>query len=66
MSDSDVFAKCCMCGKQIKKGETYVKCSVSACNSGRFKLAFCSVACWDAHLPVARHRKASYIEEVAK
>jgi hypothetical protein len=54
-----------MCGKQIQKGATYFKCTVSACNSGRLKLVFCSPACWDAHLPTARHRKAAYTEHTA-
>ena len=62
---ADVFAKCSMCGKALKVGDTYVRCSVSACNSGRMKLVFCSPGCWDAHLPTARHRKASYTEHVA-
>jgi hypothetical protein len=62
----ELFAKCCMCGKEIHKGATYFKCTVSACNSGRMKLVFCSPNCWDAHLPTARHRKAAYTEHVAK
>ena len=32
-------------------------CSVSTCNQTRTALAFCTVSCWDAHLPVARHRE---------
>jgi histone H3/H4 len=37
---------------------------VSTCNSGRFQLAFCSVRCWDAHLPSMNHRGSTYaIEE---
>jgi hypothetical protein len=27
------------------------------------KLRFCSVACWEKHVPTARHRKASWIAE---
>jgi len=60
-----LFAKCCMCGKEIHRGEIYYKCTVSACNSGRLKLIFCSPACWDAHLPTARHRKAACTEHTA-
>jgi hypothetical protein len=26
---------------------------------------FCTIGCWDAHLPTARHRNASAIEETA-
>ena len=60
------FAVCSMCRKPIQLGSKYWRCSVSTCNSGRIKLMFCSVSCWDAHLPTARHRNASAIEEVAK
>lgn len=59
------FAVCSMCRKPIALRSKYWRCSVSTCNSGRVKLAFCSVACWDAHLPTARHRNASAIEEIA-
>jgi hypothetical protein len=54
-----------MCRKKIAVGEKYFRCSVTACNTGRLKLYFCSVACWDAHLPTARHRNASAVEETA-
>jgi hypothetical protein len=57
--------KCCMCGKQIGRGEKLYRCTVSACNTGRLKLVFCSPGCWDAHLPTARHRKAGYTEHTA-
>jgi hypothetical protein len=59
------FAVCSMCRKPIQLHSKYWRCSVSTCNSGRIKLMFCSVSCWDAHLPTARHRNASAIEEVA-
>ena len=54
-----------MCRKPIALGAHYYRCSVTACNTGRVKLYFCSTACWDAHLPTARHRNASCVEEVA-
>jgi hypothetical protein len=60
------FAVCSMCRKPIPLETKYYRCSVSTCNSGRVKLMFCSMACWDAHLPTARHRNASAIEEIAK
>ena len=59
------FAVCSMCRKPIAFGAKYLRCSVTACNAGRMKLVFCTPACWDAHLPTARHRSASYIEETA-
>jgi LSD1 subclass zinc finger protein len=62
---ADFFGVCSMCRKQIPFGAKVVRCSVTACNSGRMKLLFCSTACWDAHIPTARHRNASYLEETA-
>jgi hypothetical protein len=59
------FAVCCMCKKKIAYGARFYRCSVTACNSGRLKLIFCSPQCWDAHLPTARHRNASYVEGTA-
>ncbi|MDW8281189.1 MAG: hypothetical protein RMK29_05725 [Myxococcales bacterium] len=38
---------------------------MSTCNAGRLKFYFCSLPCWEAHLPTARHRSASAIEEIA-
>ena len=65
MSPSPAFV-CSMCRKPIPMGQKYFRCSVSTCNSGRIKLVFCSMACWDAHLPTARHRNAAAIEEIAR
>lgn len=62
---AEPFVVCSMCRKQLSIGEKVWRCSVSTCNSGRVKLWFCTVACWDAHLPTARHRNASAIEEIA-
>lgn len=36
---------------------------MSTCNRKRLGLYFCTVACWDAHLPEARHREAWAIEK---
>ncbi len=60
MADKNWY--CSSCRALIKVGATYYRCSVSSCNSGRMKLRFCSVACWKAHVPTARHRKAAYVE----
>jgi hypothetical protein len=27
------------------------------------KLRFCTQACWEKHVPTARHRNASFVEE---
>jgi len=57
--------KCSVCKTPIGFGVKYYKCSVSTCNTTRFQLQFCSVDCWDAHLPVQRHRSAHASEVVA-
>jgi hypothetical protein len=59
------FALCATCRKSIPMGAHYVRCSVTACNAGRLKLSFCNSVCWEKHLPTARHRSASFVEEVA-
>lgn len=60
------FAICAMCKNPILMGSKYFKCTVSTCNTKRLKLAFCSIVCWDAHVPGARHRDAAAIEVVAR
>lgn len=60
----DVWKTCSTCKKPILHGGKWFRCSVSTCNSGRFQLAFCSVSCWDAHVPAMSHRSGVYaIEE---
>jgi hypothetical protein len=54
---------CATCRKLIPLGTSAVRCTVASCNSGRLKLRFCSVGCWEKHVPTARHRKAAYILE---
>jgi hypothetical protein len=54
---------CATCRKLIALGATAYRCSVASCNAGRMKLRFCSVACWEKHVPTARHRKASWVAE---
>lgn len=49
---------CSSCKKPIAHGQTYWVCSVSTCNRARTPYQFCSVACWDAHVPVMNHRSA--------
>ena len=40
-------------------------CSVSTCNRKRTAYRFCSVECWEEHLPLMRHREAWAVEEKA-
>lgn len=52
----DVWRKCSSCKKDIFTGQTYYLCSVSTCRGSATNYAFCSVNCWDAHVPIERHR----------
>ena len=58
MSDADFFRVCSTCKKPIGFGADYFRCSVSTCNRNKVALYFCSLACWDSHLPEAKHRDA--------
>lgn len=52
------WKKCSVCKTVIPVGGKYYTCSVSTCNRARDTKVFCSVACWDAHVPVMGHRSA--------
>jgi hypothetical protein len=55
---SETWRVCSSCRKDIGFDTVYFTCSVSTCNRKRLALYFCSMECWDAHLPTARHREA--------
>jgi hypothetical protein len=59
------WRRCSACKSPIELGSTYWVCSVSTCNQKRTGLVFCSVSCWEVHLPVARHREAWAEERTA-
>ncbi len=59
------WRRCSSCKNEIDLGAVYWTCSVSTCNRKRTGLVFCTVSCWDAHLPVARHREAWAEEKTA-
>ena len=66
MSNEDnSWEKCSICKKSIPFGAKYFQCSVSTCKHPRTGMRFCSSDCWDAHLPLARHREAWAEEAVA-
>jgi len=54
MDQSGVWRKCGSCKKEIRFGAIYQVCSVSTCS----KMVFCSVDCWDLHVPVMNHKSA--------
>jgi hypothetical protein len=59
------FRLCSSCKKPLAFERPYYRCSVSTCNRPRTELTFCSVSCFDAHVPVVRHRDAWAEEAVA-
>lgn len=56
---------CSTCKKEIPFRGRYHACNVSTCNRGHTALAFCSVECWDSHVPLLRHRDAWAVEKSA-
>jgi len=58
VSEAEYFRQCTTCKKPIAFGASYMQCSVSTCNRSKLAQFFCTLACWDAHLPEARHRDA--------
>ena len=59
------WRRCSACKGPIGLGVMYWTCSVSTCNRKRTGLVFCSVSCWEVHLPIARHRNAWAEEQTA-
>jgi histone H3/H4 len=57
-TDDTAWKRCSTCKKPIAFGAGYYACSVSTCNRRGALFAFCSVDCWDGHVPVMRHREA--------
>lgn len=55
---------CSSCRASIGFEQIYWECSVSTCaRVARTGLFFCSVSCWEAHLPTMRHREAWAVEK---
>ena len=57
-ADPSFWKRCSTCKKELPFAATYWACNVSTCNRPRTALVFCSVSCWDAHVPMLRHRDA--------
>ena len=62
---AEQWKSCGSCKKPILYRQKYWICSVSSCNRARYKLVFCKLSCWDAHVPVMNHRSAWAEEETA-
>lgn len=57
------WRKCSTCKKEIALNTKYYECSVSTCTGQRTGYVFCSIPCWEMHLPGAKHRDAGAIEK---
>jgi hypothetical protein len=64
-SEETTWKRCSTCKKPIAFASGYYACNVSTCNRRAALFVFCSVACWDGHVPVMRHRDAWAVEETA-
>ena len=64
MEDLSQQKKCSSCKKIIALNQKYYVCSVSTCNGQRTGYSFCSVPCFESHLPGARHRDAGAVERI--
>lgn len=62
VTDPNLWKKCSSCKKPITFLSKYYVCSVSTCNGQRTGYVFCSVPCFEVHLPGARHKDAAAIE----
>jgi hypothetical protein len=65
VADSSGWRRCSACKKDIAFGSVYWVCNVSTCNRPRTGLVFCSVECWEVHLPTANHRQSWALERRA-
>jgi len=65
VASENQWRRCSACKKTIALGSKYWACNVSTCNRKRTALAFCSVSCWEVHLPGANHREAWAVERTA-
>jgi len=65
METRSYYRLCSSCKKELPFESTFFRCSVSTCNRARMPLTFCSLACFEAHVPVVRHREAWAEEDLA-
>lgn len=62
MTEQNLWKKCTTCKTAISYGDKYLVCNVSTCNTKRAAMFFCSIRCFDAHVPVMRHKDCYYKE----
>jgi hypothetical protein len=61
----EFWRRCSSCKNPIAYKTAHYVCSVSTCTRKRTGYVFCSVHCWERHLPGARHRDAAAIEALS-
>lgn len=64
-TNSQHWRVCSSCKKPISYQAKYYVCSVSTCTGQRTGYVFCSIGCFETHLPGARHRSAGAIEKLS-
>jgi hypothetical protein len=64
-TEASGWRPCSSCKGDIDFGQIYYVCDVPTCNRGATDFRFCSVECWDTHVPVMRHRNPSALEKRA-
>lgn len=64
-ANSEFWRKCSACKKPIGFNQKYYVCSVSTCNQQRTGYVFCSVFCWEVHVPGANHKSAGAVEKLS-
>lgn len=64
-AEKPYWKKCSSCKNPIPYSTKYYVCSVSTCNGERTGYVFCSISCFERHLPGANHRSAGAIEKVS-
>ena len=62
-SEASNWRRCSSCKKDIDHSVIYWVCNVSTCNRKRTGMVFCTVSCWETHVPVMRHRESWAVEE---
>ena len=62
-NETSFWKRCSSCKKEIGFSTLYQVCSVSTCNRKRTGMVFCSVGCWEMHLPMMRHRESYAVEK---
>jgi hypothetical protein len=63
METAQSWRRCSSCKNGIPFASLYWVCNVSTCNRPRTGLVFCDVSCWEAHVPIMRHRESWAVEQ---